>query len=269
MTLASAVCISMSIPFFFIPKKACYRTEQGQLSESINSLYIDGGVNDNYPIWLFDKKKYRQPYPDDETPIAYNDETLGFKLVDFEQWEILQTGNSSRSTPPIDDFVKFAKAVIYVFYNKQLSDHRLSDDKNRTIYINTSDIQTTDFKLTLEQKNRLKEAAATCILIPAALLSSSYEQEIEAVKSLFICSRNLVILPHRPPVGTRSNCLINSLNELPKVNSWFFVLTASVVIQAISSLGIAPYGRPTLDGANMVSVNTPFFLINSFPLTFL
>ncbi len=47
MCVADAVRISMSIPLFF----AARRSARGD-------VYVDGGVLDNYPIKLFDRKKY-------------------------------------------------------------------------------------------------------------------------------------------------------------------------------------------------------------------
>ena len=55
-------------------------------------------------------------------------------------------------------------------------------------------------------------------------------------------------------VAIMSSCPINSLIESPSTSSRCFVRTASVVIHAIISRGITPYGRPILLGASMVRV---------------
>lgn len=49
--IADAVRISMSMPLFFASK----RSPRGD-------VYVDGGLIDNYPIKLFDRKEYVEEY---------------------------------------------------------------------------------------------------------------------------------------------------------------------------------------------------------------
>jgi NTE family protein len=88
MVIADAVRISMSIPLLFIPHQRYFKNEKGEVTvDPGGHLYIDGGVSDNYPIWLFDQSRYLSDVPKDSknVPIAINRETLGFRLVTWEQ----------------------------------------------------------------------------------------------------------------------------------------------------------------------------------------
>ena len=48
----------MSIPLIFKPHRCHVKLEDGTRN-AVGPLYIDGGVGENYPIWLFDKQKYQ------------------------------------------------------------------------------------------------------------------------------------------------------------------------------------------------------------------
>lgn len=68
-SIALAVRASMAIPLFFTPVNF----------DGDKADYVDGGVLDNYPVYVFDRKKYANGL-DSLQPIV-NDQTLGFKLV--------------------------------------------------------------------------------------------------------------------------------------------------------------------------------------------
>jgi len=165
MCVADAVRISMSIPLFFAAKRS-FRGD----------VYVDGGVLDNYPIKLFDRKKYvdssknyrRTKYYDninaalskDERTISeyvYNKETLGFRLDSKEEISVFR----DHAEPPhysIDDFFDYVWALIETFVEAQQSSHLHSDDWQRTIYIDTLGVRTTDFGLSDGKKNELFES---------------------------------------------------------------------------------------------------------------
>jgi len=92
--IADAVRASMSIPVFFTPVTIRERTAEGLTerqsysNDNTHNLihYMDGGVLDNYPIWIFDDFKYCvQDIPEFKPPMRYslqNPHTLGFRLLD-------------------------------------------------------------------------------------------------------------------------------------------------------------------------------------------
>jgi NTE family protein len=159
--VADAVRISMSIPLFFAAKR-CIRGD----------VYVDGGVLDNYPIKLFDRKKYlsSENYREtkyykainsriaaSERPISsyvYNKETLGVRLDTKEEIAVFR----DHAEPPhkkIDDFFGYTWALIHTVIEAQQSAHLHNDDWARTVYIDTIGISTTDFDLPDSKKKAL------------------------------------------------------------------------------------------------------------------
>ena len=58
----------------------------------------------------------------------------------------------------INNFTKYAIALIGAIMNVQENQHLHSDDWQRTIYINTLDVETTDFELSDEKKDALVQS---------------------------------------------------------------------------------------------------------------
>lgn len=162
--IADAARISMSIPLFFAAK----RSARGD-------VYVDGGVLDNYPIKLFDRKKYlksknfsepeyykkiNSKLKDISRPISnyvYNKETLGFRLDTKEEISVFR----DQAEPPhrkIDNFFDYTWALIHTVLEAQQSSHLHSDDWSRTVYINTLGVSTTDFDLSDEKKKELTQS---------------------------------------------------------------------------------------------------------------
>jgi NTE family protein len=163
-SVADAVRISMSIPLFFKAIRVP-NTKQG-------NVYVDGGVIDNYPIKLFDRAKYVEKYslaPDyykahnavlnDQgitiSPYVYNQETLGFRLDTATEIGVFR----DQKEPPlrqINNLVDYGEALVAALMNVQSSMHLHSDDWQRTIYIDTLGVGTTDFGLSDDKKEALQ-----------------------------------------------------------------------------------------------------------------
>jgi NTE family protein len=138
------VRISMSIPLFF----AAVRQEEG--------IYVDGGVTWNYPIDLFDDKKYLDPeskafkipdYPTkyDENQV-YNKETLGFR-VDTKD-EIKAEKESWRRPPAkIDNLLDYAGVLLGFIMDMANKAHLHKNDWHRTAFIDAGGVRTTEFDL--------------------------------------------------------------------------------------------------------------------------
>jgi NTE family protein len=165
MCLADAVRISMSIPLFFAAKRSLR-----------GDVYVDGGVLDNYPVKLFDREKYIDPAQPGNarrpeyyeahnaslaaarlnvSPYVYNRETLGFRL-DSEAEIAVFRDQAEPISHPIGDFFDYAWALIATILEGQSSQHLHSDDWQRTIYIDTLGVSTTDFSLSNAMKKRLE-----------------------------------------------------------------------------------------------------------------
>ncbi len=159
--VADAARISMSIPLFFASK----RSMRGD-------VYVDGGVLDNYPVKLFDRKKYlktenyvepnyykkvNKQIQDLIRPVSeyvYNKETLGFRLDTKEEISVFRD-HAVPTSQPIDSFFDYTSALINTLMEAQQNSHLHSDDWARTVYIDTLGVNTTDFDLSDEKKQQL------------------------------------------------------------------------------------------------------------------
>lgn len=166
MPLVEAIRISMSIPLFFAAVRFGGRDD----------VYVDGGVMLNYPVKLFDRQKYIDMESEalaarsvdyynrenarfllerpDRSPYVYNRQTLGLRLdtakeIGLYRYDEPQQGKEIKS------FTQYAKALIAAFMQVQENQHLHSDDWQRTLYINTLDVKTTDFDLSDEKKDAL------------------------------------------------------------------------------------------------------------------
>jgi len=166
MPLAEAVRISMSIPLFFAAVRHGTRKD----------VYVDGGVILNYPVKLFDREKYidmekepgaalRVSYYNREnavflldqagrSPYVYNRQTLGLRLDTSEQIGLFRY-NQPVAGKKITDLFDYLKALVAAQMGLQENQHLHSDDWQRTLYINTLDVRTTDFNITAEKKKAL------------------------------------------------------------------------------------------------------------------
>ncbi len=163
--IADAVRISMSIPLFFAAK----RNFRGD-------LYVDGGVLDNYPVKLFDRQKYVEQYATtppyyadhnqrlidqgkDISPYVFNQETLGFRLDSAAEIAVFRD-QAEPQHEEINDFFDYARALVETIMESQASEHLHSDDWQRTIYVDTLGVKTTDFDLSDQTKQALVESGS-------------------------------------------------------------------------------------------------------------
>jgi len=105
--------------------------------------YVDGGVYDNYPIDIFDNKKYVSPenslpIPKNVDPDAvYNKEILGLR-VDKSMIGHFQE---------ITDIEQYALVMLGGLLDNLNKIHLEQNDWHRTIYIDTFNVSATDFNL--------------------------------------------------------------------------------------------------------------------------
>jgi len=89
--VSDAVRASMSIPVVFraVNIREYPTGKPRQVYQDVNKseaiYYMDGGILDNYPIWIFDDLKYllRSKFPKfkpERKIVIKNNKTLGFKL---------------------------------------------------------------------------------------------------------------------------------------------------------------------------------------------
>lgn len=169
--IAHAMRITMSIPLFFAAVKG---------GKQQRDWLVDGGVLNNYPLWLFDNETFLEDKSlqkkvaekklvatSGNRPEGYhkgktrfwNPETLGFRLDSKEQIENFQEGGE----PPrveIDNVMDYGKALLGTMMAAQDIQHLLADDSLRTVYIDSVEVGTTDFDLSGEKKKALIDSGA-------------------------------------------------------------------------------------------------------------
>ena len=153
LSLATAVRISMSIPLFFEAPRLI-ENKSGFLKRALKregDVYTDGGVLNNYPINLFDKEGCR------------NASTLGFRLDSKDEIAQFRDGEENQDPEEITSLFSYANALIHVLYRFQDHRHLRSHDKDRTVYINTLHVKTTDFNLSDTDKKQLIASGKTAI----------------------------------------------------------------------------------------------------------
>ncbi len=160
MCMADAVRISMSIPLFFTAKASLR-----------GDLYVDGGLLANYPVKLFDRKKYVEAkssmpvyYRNHNKKLAdtgihvdnyvFNKETLGFRLDSAKEIAVFRD-HAEPAVNKIDDFFDYAFGLIATLLEAQQNMHLHSDDWQRTVYIDTLGVKTTEFDLPDTKKDDL------------------------------------------------------------------------------------------------------------------
>jgi NTE family protein len=158
MPIAEGVRISMSLPLFFTAVRL-----------ADNDVCVDGGVLENYPIKLFDRRGYIDNYfsyteyyekmnwtggARAADPYVFNMETLGFRLDSSSEIQVFEK-ESAPASVDIDDFFTYLKRLVSVMLDSQQNRHLHSDDWQRTVYIDTLGVKTTDFDLSDEKKKAL------------------------------------------------------------------------------------------------------------------
>lgn len=130
MSVAKAVRMSCSIPFFFKPVN--WETNK-------NSCYVvDGGLLSNYPVDIFDRLDGPPRWP-----------TFGFRL----------SQKSIQSQPAeMDDPITFAKAIVRTMYQAHDIRHVDKHSEVRTIFIPTGTITSTNFSLSERDQKFLYES---------------------------------------------------------------------------------------------------------------
>jgi NTE family protein len=139
--IALAVRISGLIPFF---KPIFFN----------NAYYVDGSVMRNYPITMFDDWRYNPNIPQ-EGLIPFNQETLGFRLNSQENIKKFLDSNINNKRYSIKNFLGYTHALINMVGAVQDEAHLHSFDQFRTIYCDSLDIKSTEFKLSLKKRKKL------------------------------------------------------------------------------------------------------------------
>ena len=166
--VADAARISMSIPLFFKAVRGV--NDDGH-------IYVDGGLLDNYAIKVFDRINYvkdkdnarhTEYYEKTNKSLKnkdkltneyiYNKETLGFRLDAKEQIELFLDHSIEPKAKDIDTLFSYTKALVTTLIDFQNNVHLHSDDWQRTVYIDSLGISSTDFSISDSKKQKLVDS---------------------------------------------------------------------------------------------------------------
>jgi NTE family protein len=158
--IRDATRMSMSIPLFF--RCVRYGTDR--------DIMVDGGVAWNYPLNIFDNKTYLNN-PQNGDPVEYNKaegyvfnhETLGFRLDTLKEID-LNKSNWANVPKDIDNILNYAMALVGFMHTMANKKHLHKNDWNRTIFIDTLDVNTTDFDLSRSKIDGLIESGKKGVL---------------------------------------------------------------------------------------------------------
>ncbi|MGK7392743.1 MAG: patatin-like phospholipase family protein [Candidatus Cyclobacteriaceae bacterium M2_1C_046] len=139
--IREAVRMSMSIPLYF------------QAFPYKKDIMADGGVAYNYPVNLFDHVEFLSN-PENGDQVSYsqkqgycfNHETLGFRL---DSTQVINYALDDWSLQPVEisGIKGYCTGLISFMMEMANKRHLHQNDWNRTIFIDTLDVMTTDFDL--------------------------------------------------------------------------------------------------------------------------
>lgn len=125
--IAKAIRMSCSLPYFFEPIKLKSGKE--------TSLFVDGGVLSNFPMWLFDTENVKKVRP-----------VLGIKL---------SHNLNERPKNNITNAIKLYEALFETMKDAHDSRYISRKHEKNIIFIPTTGVLTTEFELTPERKGEL------------------------------------------------------------------------------------------------------------------
>ena len=155
--IADAVRISMSIPMVWRPHKYYIKAEDKENGKKVrpdkqNYDYVDGGLLNNYPISLFDKKIAKNGAYD-----YVNKETLGFKLTTKKEPKDLELERA-------DGFFGYFFSLINFYYSREeINLAKRVEDQLRSIYIDTFGLSALQFDLGPDLMKKLKESGKKAV----------------------------------------------------------------------------------------------------------
>jgi len=132
-SIAKAVRMSCSIPYFFEPVKLYHERKK--------SLFVDGSVLSNFPIWLFDSENSKKVRP-----------VLGLKL---------SANDSGNAQQDIDNAIELFGALFKTMKDAHDSRYITKKHVKNIMFIPMKGVSATDFVLTEKHKEELFDHGRT------------------------------------------------------------------------------------------------------------
>lgn len=169
--ITDALRISMAFPFFFKPWNIYVKDKNGKRIKNSDDYYIDGGVLVNYPITIFDRIKYlsndsmgNDIKGEDKDCYIHNPKTLGLYLSSNAEKKLLEQNiEDIQGVAKIEHFGNFLLAFIGLYLNHEENLHFHSDDRKRSVYIDSMGFSTLDFALNENSQNILIQSGQVAV----------------------------------------------------------------------------------------------------------
>jgi NTE family protein len=160
--IADAVRASASIPVFFASVMLKKSSDGSYLiNPEEGDVFIDGGDSNNYPIRIFDQVRYQTDSKDTKsTKYKYNKDTLGIRLDDINEIDKIENKTDTSQEERIQNFQQYVSAILYTVGHNQDDDLINTRDPARSISIDCTGINGTNFNITQQQKQQLINAGA-------------------------------------------------------------------------------------------------------------
>ena len=180
--VTDAVRASMAIPVFFTPmtirengsERRIY-SKDGKTSKVIK--YLDGGVLDNYPIWIFDELKYVMEnipgWEPKKKVFIHNPRTLGFRILETNRIDIytcpyVDEECHKQKEISTENYVGTFGFLISTLMKATINEHNENEhiyraDCPRTIYVDSLGMSSIAFNLDDHDKDRLEESGFAAV----------------------------------------------------------------------------------------------------------
>ncbi|NGX32253.1 MAG: hypothetical protein K1060chlam4_00294 [Candidatus Anoxychlamydiales bacterium] len=153
--ISDAVRASMSIPGVFAPHSLYIKNSENQrVKKEDTSLFVDGGILDNFPITAFDTLEYETKSYTKENKdfVKLNKRTLGLSLY---------TPGTKKDQIPneVSNVFDLSKTLLELYFHSETLFQKLEPyDNYRNIKIDDLDVSTLEFQLSEEEKKALEES---------------------------------------------------------------------------------------------------------------
>lgn len=152
-SIIDAILCSMSVPFIFKPKKYQFL--------KTNDYYVDGGIVDNYPIWVYnDIEKLNQGKLHEVNKQCIPSTTLGVKMLSKHE---SHTPNLFEKRVDISGLYKLSETIMKTISLQIEREGVCEAYLKQTIPIHDMDIQSFDFDITLDQRQLLIKSGKKCV----------------------------------------------------------------------------------------------------------
>lgn len=137
MPISPCLVAAMAVPFVFVPARL----------PGSKDMYIDGGMTNNFPIYLFDNE-------DSGGEHGYNEHTLGLRTTSNKS--LYFATDVEYEVPPPRNIVEYYMGMVDVLMEASQQRHERERDAERTCFIVVpSEISSLNFDVTEETREQL------------------------------------------------------------------------------------------------------------------